>query len=563
MFGILHKKIILPQGLSDTEREYILCHEEMHIRRNDHLVKWIVFLLTGIYWFQPLVWVAAHYLEQDMEMSCDEMVIRNMGDGIKKAYAQSLLSFAKGRRQEMLPLAFASGGVKWRIRNVLQTKRFRKWMIPVSVMLAVTFAVILFTERSDGRSRPDLQQTAEATLASDTPVETKTMAKNAIEKNFGKFFDFNDSNTSYETYFMQRYDQYRIDDLSQWKDETGKWCYPEKYEFLLNFHSNSDMAAQQFPPELLEDMDTEELLSFILQGKKTTLTWGWISYEYYLMGLVVHYRYYNYVHELMNRGDCAQVVHQYYKRYSQQDKERYSKMYWQKNGRMEDSLEAVNFQFVEALEWFFLALEGKGVPDEDTYGSSLERTLNNPSPPQQYIYKEDVTHDGIKDTITLDMTALYDESLATGEEETVTVTSGKTGKKIASYTADTVHYGWNGLYLYEDHGEKYLVNWKPVMYQGVGVFQLRVFSLKENGKEDVLLEKEFHFDLNPGKIHFDKKAYQEFIELVNSYLSNSYVIVDTDQGEVIYSREERQLMAPYDGSWVLEDYQELKKINTK
>lgn len=382
VFGILHKKIILPQGLSDAEREYILCHEEMHIRRNDHLVKWIVFLLTGIYWFQPMVWVAAHYLEQDMEMSCDEMVIRNMGDGIRKVYAQSLLSFAKGRRQEILPPAFASGGVKQRIQNVLQAKRFRKWMIPVSVVLVISFVAILFTEQreqaeqNDGQGRPDIQQTAEMTSAeaSDTPVD--------------------------------------------------------------------------------------KMISDVVEDDKTS----------------------------------------------------------------EDQIS----------------------------------TQDNPSPPKQYVYKEDVTHDGIKDIITLDMTALYDESLATGEEETITVTSGKTGKKIASYTADTVHYGWNGLYLYEGQEGKYLVNWKPAMYQGLGAFQFRVFSLKEDGKEDVLIEKEFRFDLNPGKINFDKKAYQEYIDLVNDYLSKSYVIVDTDQGKVMYSTKEKQLRASYDGSWVIDDYQELK-----
>lgn len=588
VFGIRQKKIIIPVGLAEEERKYIICHESMHIHRKDDLVKWIVFIINGIYWFQPMVWVAAYFLEQDMEMSCDEMVIRKMGNTIRKDYAQSLLSFATGKRQEILPLAFASGGVKKRIQNVLQPGRFRKWMIPLIVVLVLLLAVVLYTKQS-GMDRGDRKQTAESTFAVKTepPADTKTAApekndetsddlmagmyiqpedkvgsrtKNAIEKNFGKFYDYVDSSTSYETYFIERYKKYRLDDLSQWKDEKGQWCYPKEYEFVWIPSDVTKMAAQQFPPELLEDMDTEELLSFIIQGEKTPIIWGWNCFDNYLMGLTYYYRAYNYIHELMNREDCAQVIHQKYQQYSKDDRKKYSKLFWRESGNYEDSTEAVNFQLVECLEWFFLTLEGKAVPDELIYGSDLERTLDRSRYPKEYVYHEDVTHDGKKDTITLHMEALYDESLATGEEETVTVTSGKTGKKIASYTADTVHHGWNGIYLYENRYGKYLIQWQPAMYQGMGDFKFRVFSLKEDGTEEVEMEKEFRFDLNPGKMDFDKKAFQDYMDLVNTYLKNSYVIIDTDQGEVMFSTEEGQLTAPYDGSWVIDTYKENKKI---
>lgn len=602
VFGIRQKKIILPVGLAEEERKYIICHESMHIHRKDDVVKWIVFILSGIYWFQPMVWVAAYFLEQDMEMSCDEMVIRKMGNEIRKEYAQSLLSFATGKQQEMLPLAFASGGVKSRIRNVLQPGRFRKWMIPFLLVLVLLFAAVLYTKQSGMGSGG--KKTAESTSVAKTesPADTKTAeekkddetsddlmegmyvqpedkagsrTKNAIEKNFGKFYDYVDSSTSYETYFIERYEKYRLDDLSQWKDEKGQWCYPKEYEFVWIPSDVTQMAAQQFPPELLEDMDTEELLSFILQREKRPGLWGWNCFDNYLMGLSGYYRYYNCIHELMNRKDCAQVIHQKYQQYSEDDQKKYSKLSWHESGNYDDSTEAVNFQLVESLEWFFLALEGKAVPDELVYGSDLERSLDRSRYPKEYVYHEDVTHDGIEDTITLHMEALYDESLATGEEETVTVTSGKTGKKIASYTADTVHYGWNGIYLYENELGKYLIQWQPAMYQGVGAFQFRVFSLKEDGTEEVEMEKEFRFDLNPGRLDFDKKAFQEYMDLVNTYLKNSYVIIDTDQGEVknsyviididqgevMYSTEEGQLMAPYDGSWVIDEYKENKKIS--
>lgn len=468
-------------------------------------------------------------------------------------------------------------------------KGIRKRGLSVFTMLVLSFIVIFLAgqaERNDRQHRQNAQQTVEMPVAAtDAPAGEKTAdpaedgetsdfsadgfvqaedkagsrIKNAIEKNFGKFYDYVDSSTSYETYFIKRYKKYRLDDLAQWKDEKGQWCYPKKYEFVWVPSDVTYMAAQQFPPELLEDMDTEELLSFILEGTKTTVGWGWNSFDNYLMGLSMYYQAYNYIHELMNRADCAQVVHQQYKQYSEQDIKKYSKMSWLGS----DSMEAANFQLIEGLEWFFLTLEGKTVPDEYTYGSELEQSLDNVSRPKEYVYHEDVTHDGVEDTITLNMVALYDESLATGEEETVTVTSGKTGKKLASYTADTVHFGWNGIYLYENNLGKYLIQWQPAMYQGVGAFQFRVFSLKEDGTEGVEIEKEFHFDLNPGRLDFDQKAYQDYMDLVNSYLKNSYVIIDTDQGEVSYSTEEGQLMSPYDGSWVIDEYKEVSKNEKK
>lgn len=463
--------------------------------------------------------------------------------------------------------------------------QFMKGIRSVFVIFVVTFCVILLVKQSgqnDSQNGKDAQQMVEMpATATDAPGDDKTTdpaedgetsdlladrvmqaedkagskTKNAIEKNFGKFYDYVDSSTSYETYFIPRYKKYRLDDLSQWKDKKEQWCYPKEYEFAWVPSDVTCMAAQQFPPELLEDMDTEELLSFILGGEKTTVGWGWNYFDNYLMGLSMYYQAYNYIHELMNRSDCAQIVHQRYKQYSEQDIKKYSKISWLGG----DSLEAANFQLVESLEWFFLALEGKGVPDEYIFGSELEQSLDHVSRPKEYVYHEDVTHDGVEDTITLNMAALYDESLATGEEETVTVTSGKTGKKLASYTANTVHLGWNGIYLYENNSGKYLIQWQPAMYQDVGAFQFRVFSLNEDGTEEVELEKDFRFDLNPGRLDFDQKAYQDYIDLVNSYLNNSYVIIDTDQGEVIYATEEGQHMAPYDGSWVIDEYKEINR----
>lgn len=124
VLGLLRPKIYLPISLSDREREYILLHEQTHIKRLDHGTKVLGFLALCIHWFNPLVWVAFFAFSKDMELSCDEAVIRNMGNDIKRDYSASLLSLSAGKtRARCIPLAFSENDTKSRVKNVLKYKR--------------------------------------------------------------------------------------------------------------------------------------------------------------------------------------------------------------------------------------------------------------------------------------------------------------------------------------------------------------------------------------------------------------------------------------------------------
>lgn len=107
VLGLLHPKIYLPSSLGEQELPYIVLHEQHHIRRLDHLVKVLAFVALSLHWFNPLVWLAFVLAVRDMEMSCDEAVIRKMGDGIRADYTASLLSLATGKHIIAgMPLAF-------------------------------------------------------------------------------------------------------------------------------------------------------------------------------------------------------------------------------------------------------------------------------------------------------------------------------------------------------------------------------------------------------------------------------------------------------------------------
>lgn len=94
--GLFRPKIYLPSTLTETERGYILRHEQYHLRRRDHVVKLLSFLALCVHWFNPLVWAAFILAGKDMEMSCDEAVVRELGEDIRADYSASLLSLATG-----------------------------------------------------------------------------------------------------------------------------------------------------------------------------------------------------------------------------------------------------------------------------------------------------------------------------------------------------------------------------------------------------------------------------------------------------------------------------------
>ena len=155
VFGILCPSVYLPAGLSEQELPYILEHERTHIRRGDHLVKPLAFLVLGIHWFNPLVWLAFSAMSKDMEMSCDEAVLRKMGKEIKQDYSASLLSFACGRTfPGGSPLAFGEGQVKGRIRNILNYKKPGFWGMLAAVILLLAAGITLMSDpRTTGQER--------------------------------------------------------------------------------------------------------------------------------------------------------------------------------------------------------------------------------------------------------------------------------------------------------------------------------------------------------------------------------------------------------------------------
>ena len=146
ILGIIRPKIYIPSSVKEEDIEFVLSHERAHIKRRDYLWKPLGYLLLCVYWFNPVMWLAFVLLCRDIEFACDEKVLKNEGESIKKAYSNALLNCSMPKRVvSACPLAFGETGVRKRISAVLNYKKPAFWVVLVAVISCVVIAVCFLT----------------------------------------------------------------------------------------------------------------------------------------------------------------------------------------------------------------------------------------------------------------------------------------------------------------------------------------------------------------------------------------------------------------------------------
>ena len=150
VLGLFRPRIYLPAELGEAERPYVLAHEQAHIRRRDHWWKPLGFALLAIHWFNPLMWVAYILLCRDIELACDEKVVRLLDTCQRADYSQALLSCSVSRASiAACPLAFGEVGVKERVKSVLSYKKPGFWILLAAILVCVAVAVCFLTNPAD------------------------------------------------------------------------------------------------------------------------------------------------------------------------------------------------------------------------------------------------------------------------------------------------------------------------------------------------------------------------------------------------------------------------------
>ncbi|MCD7842728.1 MAG: M56 family metallopeptidase [Lachnospiraceae bacterium] len=186
VYGVIRPRIYLPAGLSAGERRYMLLHEQIHIRRGDQIFRFLGCAALCLHWFNPLVWLAFYLSGKDMELSCDETVLKQLGNEVKKEYSGSLLSLAAdsgGRMIRHIPIAFGEDNVKSRIQNVLRYRKTRPVVAVLAAVVCVAVAAALAlnpsSEEAENESEIDQSTVEEDTTSGSGNAEEEGTAVGA------------------------------------------------------------------------------------------------------------------------------------------------------------------------------------------------------------------------------------------------------------------------------------------------------------------------------------------------------------------------------------------------
>ena len=210
LLGLVNPKIYVPYGIDEDTLKYVALHENAHKKRHDHLIKPIAYLLLAVYWFNPVIWIAYCLLCRDIELACDEKVIRRLGADNRCAYSEALLTCSVSRKTiAACPIAFGEIGIKARIKNILDYKKPTFWIIAAAVAVCVVMPVCFMTQK---KNDPAVSGTVSI---DDSDIFKLTLPVDLAERLLwktedGKNLVFYDSSGTYEIGRMEEVLEYDI-----------------------------------------------------------------------------------------------------------------------------------------------------------------------------------------------------------------------------------------------------------------------------------------------------------------------------------------------------------------
>ena len=172
ILGVIRPGIYLPSDMDEVQTDNVIAHERAHLSRLDHVWKPLGYCLLAVYWFNPLCWLAYVLFCRDMELACDEKVIRDMDVEDKKVYSRVLLSFSDpSHRIAAGPLAFGEIGVKKRIQSVLNYRKPAFWMVGLAILALVVTSLCFLTNPKAAKDPEQTMETAEYQLPDGLEAE--------------------------------------------------------------------------------------------------------------------------------------------------------------------------------------------------------------------------------------------------------------------------------------------------------------------------------------------------------------------------------------------------------
>ncbi|MCD7751909.1 MAG: hypothetical protein LUI10_09270 [Lachnospiraceae bacterium] len=263
LWGLFRPVICLPESLEETERDYILCHERCHKKRGDHIVKWVLFLITAIHWFNPFIWLAYSFCCKDMEISCDEAVLGQTGEDVRKAYAASLLKYAARQNGYLFaPLTFGEPSLRSRVSNILHYRKQGTFVCGAALVIVLLVGAGLFLWAGNSgvgntEESADIEEAMEAGISDDEEAEDYQITGILMGAYGVCSYDSSseDKESLSELLWLapRRYDHVDgtdymeviadIDRLTEGWDETGSYVtYTEDFPVFIRYYMKSYMA---------------------------------------------------------------------------------------------------------------------------------------------------------------------------------------------------------------------------------------------------------------------------------------------------------------------------------
>ena len=249
VLGIVNPKIYLPFNMNEQDMSHVIAHEQAHIRRKDHWWKPFGFLLLTIHWFNPLMWLGYVLLCRDIELACDEKVIKELNTEQKADYSQALLTCSVNRRMiAACPLAFGEVGVKNRVKSVLNYKKPAFWIVVIAIVASIVVAVCFLTNPKQDTDLGISSQKSGSDLKGITLeiIDTDLSAPDPFIK--VKWTNDTDKKITYgeEFYIYQNindaWEDCRNDSNSAW-DSVGYWTLPNSAS-EKDYHLNGLIMTQ-------------------------------------------------------------------------------------------------------------------------------------------------------------------------------------------------------------------------------------------------------------------------------------------------------------------------------
>ena len=565
ILGVVKPRIYLPSGLDEVQRQNVLSHERAHLARHDHWWKPLGFALLAVYWFNPVLWLAYTLLCRDIELACDERVIRTMDESAVKTYSTVLLACSMPRKAVITcPLAFGEVGVKERVKNALHYKKPAFWVVAASVAVCVIVAVCFLTNPptdtdaaglvgfhreqvtyadvtdESGAQPSNVQLTAEETDAVyallDALQYKRLGAASAMEDCYARLYFISAAGERCEIMLSER--EMLVNPITGGKTarlyelRSGS---AELRDYLLECISASNAAEEDFSISGTvfsyggESWDLAEqspaitsLLGCDAVGQYVVITGhGGPKNAFYFIFDTEIRRFSNAfvgTHLVWQNDDLSTAVYAYGGNILSID------------GRTLAELDLAENEYVYDLVY---SQDGTVLTVSIVSNEETERVVRLNLPSQNKI---DNLHGNASTLLTaIDFDGdgteeeIFFEEVAPGQIYRIYVEGN--GSERWSAELGLAHVGWDSYFLYRDGDTSAILRYNPAMFQGFCNYDYELFSIGADGQR-LLTQRSVEFDVNPDSDDPWPSDAQVFADEVNALLEKSTLLISTLDGEL-------------------------------